>query len=143
KLTRTGMIVTCFAVIVLLSLGAAVFADERKRLTAPTVNKHATDSAKQLLQLLYDIKGKYTLAGQHNFIEAPDYWTNAVHRITGSMPAVKGYELGGIQNQTDAKLSEQRSKVIDNAIAWHKDGGIVTMTYHINQPGQCYCWDKI
>lgn len=108
-----------------------------------TVNKAATDGAKKLLQLLYDIKGKYTIAGQHSYLEAPDQYSDRLKQITGNQPAMKGYEMGGILDQSSSQLAKERDRMVTSAIKWHNAGGIVTMTYHVHLPGECYCWDKV
>ncbi|MBO9599934.1 MAG: glycosyl hydrolase, partial [Cohnella sp.] len=107
------------------------------------MNKNATAGARELLKLLYEIKGKNTLSGQHDYLEMPDHYSNIVKQLTGKYPAINGYELGGIMNQTDEELAAYRDNVIKSAIAWHKSGGIVTITYHMNLPDGCYCWDSV
>lgn len=108
-----------------------------------TVNKEASESAKNLLQLLYNIKGSYTIAGQHSYLEVPDQYSDRLQQITGSAPALKGYELGGILNQSAAQLKREREQVVNSAIKWHKAGGIIAMTYHVHMPGECFCWANV
>jgi mannan endo-1,4-beta-mannosidase len=108
-----------------------------------TVNKGASNQARKLLKLLVEIKGKYTLTGMHSFLEKPDYYAEKIKQITGDYPAVKGYELGGILNQQPGQIQKEREGVVKSAIKWHQAGGIVTITFHIRLPGECYCWDKV
>ncbi len=107
------------------------------------INEEASDDAKNLLKFLYDIKGKYTIAGQHSYLEVPDQYSDRLKQITGDHPAMKGYELGGILDQSASQLEKERDKVVTSAINWHKTGGIVTMTYHLHLPGDCFCWGKV
>ncbi|QHW33095.1 hypothetical protein GZH47_21340 [Paenibacillus rhizovicinus] len=113
---------------------------EKAAAASAPINPDASQAAKDLLAYLYSIEGTNILSGQHNFLEAPDYWTNQVYAITGKYPAVHGYELGAISGQTEAQLDDQRQAVVDSAIDWHENGGIVTMMYHANKPGTGYCW---
>lgn len=137
-------------VLILIGIAGYVGVEKTKELlrnkeaAAPlTVNKEASAGAKKLLQLLYDIKGKYTIAGQHSYLEAPDQYSNRLKQITGNLPALKGYEMGGILDQSASQLEKERDRVVNSAINWHKAGGIVTMSYHVQLPGECYCWDKL
>ncbi|MBB6635123.1 glycosyl hydrolase [Cohnella thailandensis] len=132
------------AVLVLFLLGMTVLANSAQdRIQAKPVNKNASDGAQKLLRLLYEINGQYTLSGQHDYLEAPDHYYKWLKQLTGDYPAVKGYEFGGITNQTEKELAGFRDKVVKNAIEWNKSGSIVTISYHMNQPGACYCWNMI
>ncbi|SDX46322.1 glycosyl hydrolase [Paenibacillus sp. CF384] len=106
------------------------------------INANASQEARDLLAYLYSLEGTNILSGQHNFLESPDYWTNQVYAITGKYPAVHGYEMGAISGQTEAQLDDQRQAVVDSAIDWYENGGIVTMMYHANKPGTGYCWSE-
>jgi mannan endo-1,4-beta-mannosidase len=107
------------------------------------VNKEASDGAKKLLKLLYEIKGKYTIAGQHSYLEAPNQYADRLKQITGDHPGLKGYEMGGVEAQSESQLEQERDGMVKSAIQWHEAGGIVAMTYHVRLPGQCYCWDQV
>ena len=45
------------------------------------VNPNATRQAKELLNFLYEIQGKYTLSGQHNFIADGSKYTDSIKII--------------------------------------------------------------
>lgn len=144
NIKRKRMISAWGTILFLFTLGVVVFAvTDRKLLQVKAVNKNASDGARKLLKILYEIKGKYTLSGQHDFLEAPDQYANKVKRLSGGFPALKGYELGGIMNQSEKELAADRDNVIKSAVAWHKSGGIVTITYHMNVPDGCNCWKSV
>ncbi|QGQ96534.1 hypothetical protein EHS13_17400 [Paenibacillus psychroresistens] len=107
------------------------------------VNPNETTEAKDLLAYLYALQGKGMLTGQHEYIEAPDVYAETLKTLTGKYPAVHGYEIGGITGQSDTVLADQRQKVVNSAINWSKNGGIVTMMYHASFPGACQCWNQV
>jgi len=51
-----------------LMTAALLYGCTSGRRTVAPVNPEASPEARQLLEFLYSIRGKYTLAGQHNFI---------------------------------------------------------------------------
>jgi mannan endo-1,4-beta-mannosidase len=107
---------------------------------APTANPYASKEARELLQFLYEIKGRYTLTGQHNFLEDPDVYTNRVKALTGEVPALIGFEMGVILDHSEEEVRQFRKEVIREAIAVSQAGGLVTMMYHAALPGECLCW---
>ncbi|MDQ0873224.1 hypothetical protein QFZ77_001883 [Paenibacillus sp. V4I3] len=107
------------------------------------VNANATPEAKELLTYLYSLKGKSMLTGQHDFLEDPDVFVTKIKAATGKDPIVHGYEMGGILGQNETTLEDQRQKVVNSAIEWHKSGGIVTMMYHASYPGMQQYWNNV
>jgi mannan endo-1,4-beta-mannosidase len=57
------------------------------------VNPNATKEARHLLNFLYEIQGKYTLSGQHNFIATGSKYTDTIKMITGKTPIVFGSDF--------------------------------------------------
>lgn len=57
------------------------------------VNPDASQEARQLLEFLYSIRGRYTLAGQHNFISDPGRYDSVVFAMTGKHPVVWGSDF--------------------------------------------------
>jgi len=120
------------------------------------VNRHATKEARQLLEFLYSIKGKYTLTGQHDFISDLNRYDSVVHSITGKYPVVWGSDFSfnavgdnqrrfqhcGPMNLT-APWSELRENglttaqlrqgLVEQAKARHAEGRIITLMWHC-------CW---
>ncbi len=109
----------------------------------PTANPGASSEARQLLQYLYEIKGRYTLAGQHNFLEDPDYYTKRMKSLTGEYPALIGFEMGVVLDHSESEVDAYREEVIREAIAVSRAGSMVTMTYHQALPGECMCWKHV
>lgn len=143
---------TVFFAIVLFGL-AAFFVPEKSRETlwlpfkqevhVPTANPKASEEARDVLRLLYDIKGSHTLSGQHNYLEAPAKHTRDVRSMTGHTPAVIGFELGAILNHSDADVHRYRERVVEEAIRANRSGSLVTITYHAAMPGACGCWEEV
>lgn len=109
----------------------------------PTANPKASDEAREVLRLLYDIKGSHTLSGQHNYLEAPSKHTKRVYRLTGHYPAVVGFELGAIIDHHESDVHRYRKRVVDEAIRANRAGSLVTITYHAALPGECNCWEHV
>ncbi|WP_150266181.1 glycosyl hydrolase [Paenibacillus tepidiphilus] len=99
--------------------------------------------ARNLLAALYALQGSGIISGQHDYLESPDEYTYKLMNVTGKHAVLHGYEMGAINNQTEAVIAAQRQAVTDSAIRWHKAGGIVTMTYHANLPGTAPAWSNV
>ncbi len=118
-----------------------------------TVNPNATEEAQKLLKFLYEIKGAYTLSGQHNFIATGSKYTEVIKEITGKYPIVWGSDFSfsyqgdkpqwfqhcGPLNLSDPSDSvyftnltptEARQKMVQNAIQKYKEGYIITLMWH-------------
>src|SRR5580704_6189098 len=54
----------------------------------PPVNPNASPEARALLHMLYQISGKHTLTGQHNFIGEQEFTTNVFSVYTGKTPTI-------------------------------------------------------
>ncbi len=114
--------------------------------TSDLINDNATEEAKELMKYLKSIYGKKVLTGQYvneyDDFSLPQYRVNpsdenspstvfksnelqAVHSVTGKYPAVIGLDVSGLEY--DAKCF-----TIEQAIEWHKNGGIVTICWHWN-----------
>jgi mannan endo-1,4-beta-mannosidase len=117
------------------------------------VNKNASKEAKQLLQFLYSINGQYTLTGQHNFVSDFDRYDDLVYSITEKRPVVWGADFSfmaegdnvrrfqhcGPMNLTvprdscyvtDKTKEELRQSLVDEAIAKHAEGRVITLMWH-------------
>ncbi len=112
--------------------------------TGELINPNATPEAKALMAYLKSIYGKKMLTGQYineydnyalpKFRVHPEeenspstvfkaYELEAVHKVTGEYPAVLGLDMSGIE-------CGARCSSIEQAIEWHKAGGIVTICWH-------------
>lgn len=58
-----------------------------------TVNPDASPEARELLDFLYEIQGRYILSGQHNFISTGSKYTDLIKEKTGRYPAVWGSDF--------------------------------------------------
>jgi mannan endo-1,4-beta-mannosidase len=124
---------------------------------AMPVNPKATKEARQLLAFLYDIQGKYTLSGQHNFIATGSRFTNLVQEKTGRYPLVWGSDFsfayrgeaprdfqhcgplnlsepGTETKVTDLTPEAARQQMVENAIKAYRDGHVVTLMWHACPP---------
>lgn len=137
--------------ILLIALTAAYGAAQSK--THAPVNPHASREARNLLDFLYAVKGKYTLAGQHNFSMSGSKYDEMVHDITGKYPVVWGCDFSfnvfgenahkfqhcGPMNLTDPlepfafnglAPDKVRAQMIEEAISQYKKGHIITLMWH-------------
>ncbi len=134
----TAFVATVGALIALM-LSAGPVAAASPALDGPA----RSEGARRLLGYFYKIRGEHILAGQHDYLEAPDAIVDAIYGVTGRYPALHGYELGAISGQTEDKVRAARRRVVESAEQWSSAGGIVEFTYHARYPGGCYCWDQV
>jgi mannan endo-1,4-beta-mannosidase len=92
------------------------------------VNKNASPEAQKLLKYLYRIKGKQTLAGQHNYNQSLNQYMDTVKAITGKYPAVWGTDF--ILNGT----IDRGPEIVREAIKKYREGYIVTLMWHTGRP---------
>ena len=148
-------------VLAALLLARAIMAEP---MVAPTprpqprpVNPHATEAARRLLDFLYQIQGKYTLAGQHNFIAVGSRYTDLTRELTGRTPIVWGSdfsfayrgdapekfqhcgplnltESGSKAEITDLTPERARQQLVPNAVDAYRKGHIVTLMWHACPP---------
>ena len=114
-----------------------------KELLKQPVNPSITDEARELLESLYAVQGTRILTGQHEYLEAPYTYSEQIFTKSGKRPMIKGFEFGGISNQTPSVLATQRTGVVNAAKAWHDAGGIVTATFHQVYPGAALTWENV
>ncbi|MDQ0493013.1 glycosyl hydrolase [Paenibacillus brasilensis] len=110
---------------------------------APPVNAQASAKARQLLAYLSNLPAGMLISGQHDYLEAPDEQNNKLQQISGQYAGLHGYEFGGLANQSHTALREQRQHVVDSAIRWSEDGGIVAITFHQALPGTPKTWKNV
>lgn len=113
------------------------------QLPAVPVNPSASEEASQLLNYLSNFSGKGILTGQHDYLESPDELNNKIKNTSGEHAVLHGYELGAITNQTKDTVAAQRQAVVDSAIKWSREGGIVAMTFHQSLPGTAPDWSNV
>ncbi len=117
------------------------------------INPNASPEAKQLLDFLYSLQGKYTITGQHNFVSDLKRYDNAVYEMTGKYPVMWGcdfsfnalgadawkYQHCGPMNLTipmdkcefnGRSTKDLRQGMIDEAIKKYREGRIITLMWH-------------
>jgi mannan endo-1,4-beta-mannosidase len=92
------------------------------------VNKNASPEARKLLSYLYSISGKDILAGQHNYNQSPDSFSDSVYAFTGKYPAVWGTDF--IWNGTN----DNGEAIVKEAIKKNEAGNIITLMWHEGRP---------
>lgn len=104
------------------------------RAAAPSpVVPDASPEARALLQLLYDISGKHTLTGQHNYPNTRDRNSVFAAKYLGAMPAVFGSDMGHAKaGDSDSYLA--RPDIVQECIRQHRAGSLVTLCWHAVPP---------
>jgi mannan endo-1,4-beta-mannosidase len=112
------------AILFVLLMLTGVYANSQNK----SVNKNISASAEKLLEFIYQLNGKNTLAGQHNYSPNFNQYMDTVKSITGKMPAVWGTDFisDGIKDFGD--------EIVKEAIKKWKDGYIVTLMWHAGRP---------
>ena len=122
------------------------------------VNPDATPEARELLDFLYEISGKYTLSGEHNFASDLSRYDDVVFEITGKRPVVWGsdfsftdvgqgferYQHAGPLNisvpfdspciPTGLTTEQARQNIVDEAISQWEQGRLITLMWHLCDP---------
>ena len=98
-----------------------------------TVNPKASVEARALLGVLYDISGKYTLTGQHNFPNTASRNSEFFTRHLGKTPAVYSQDWG-FAKEGDKDSALARPQVVEEVKRQHKLGSIITLCWHAVPP---------
>jgi mannan endo-1,4-beta-mannosidase len=102
-------------------------------LSARPVTPGASPEAKALLQLLYDISGKYTLTGQHNYPNTKARNSEFASRYIGKTPVIFGSDWGHAKaGDSDSYLA--RPDIVQEAIRQNRLGSIVALCWHAVPP---------
>src|SRR5580658_10031510 len=118
------------AAISLLACAPALRADDT---VAKPVTPNASTEATALLQLLYDISGKYTLTGQHNFPNTKSRNSQFAAKYIGKTPIIFGSDWGHARaGDSDSYLA--RPDIVQEAIRQHQMGSIVALCWHAVPP---------
>ena len=97
------------------------------------VTPDASQEAKALLEFIYSISGKQTLAGQHCAPLIGDTRLSVVHRMTGHYPALFGQDFGfSYPGYWDG--INYRQRIVDDAIRRHHEGFIISIMWHAVPP---------
>jgi len=100
---------------------------------ARPVTPNASPEATALLQFLYDISGKYTLTGQHNYPNTRSRNSQFAARYIGKTPVIFGSDWGHAKaGDSDSYLA--RPDIVREAIRQHQMGAIVALCWHAVPP---------
>jgi mannan endo-1,4-beta-mannosidase len=100
---------------------------------AAPVTPQASPEAKALLRFLYDISGKYTLTGQHNFPNTKSRNSEFAAKYIGKAPVIFGSDWGHAKaGDSDSYLA--RPDIVQEAIRQHQLGAIVALCWHAVPP---------
>jgi mannan endo-1,4-beta-mannosidase len=98
------------------------------------VNPEESIEARQLLNFLYSISGKKTLAGIHNYLGKMSESTDKAFEITGKYPALWGGDFGFADSTHDIDNIKYRPLLIDEIKKQYSRGAIIILTYHQANP---------
>ena len=122
------------------------------------VNPDASPQAREVLAFLYEIQGKYTLSGEHNFASDLKRYDDVVWEMTLKHPVVWGsdfsfsatgewarrYQHAGPLNlsvpferpcvDTGLSVEEARQGIVNEAIAKAAEGRLITLMWHCCDP---------
>jgi mannan endo-1,4-beta-mannosidase len=121
---------TLVLAVVLMMLSSTLFGQNE---TAKPATPGASPEAKALLQLIYNLSGKYTLMGQHNFPAAKDRNSEFAADYTGKAPAIWSTDFG-FAREGDKDSYLKRADMVKEAIRQNKMGAIVTLCWHAVPP---------
>ena len=114
----------------------AVFIAPRLHATeakAKPVTPNASPEAKALLEMLYNISGKYFLTGQHNYPNTKSKNSEFAAKYTGKMPAIFSSDWGHAEaGNSDSYLA--RPDIVQESIRQHQLGALVTLCWHAVPP---------
>jgi mannan endo-1,4-beta-mannosidase len=100
---------------------------------AKPVTPQASPEAVALLQLLYDVSGKYLLTGQHNFPAVGARNSEFASKYIGKTPVIFGKDMGfAKEGDTDSYLA--RPDIVKEAIRQHQMGSLVALCWHAVPP---------
>ena len=103
------------------------------RESAVPVTPNVSPEARALLQLFYNISGRYTLTGQHNYPNTRDRNSQFAAKYIGQTPVIWSTDWGFAEDgDTDSYLA--RPDIVEEAIRQHRKGSLVTICWHAVPP---------
>lgn len=96
-------------------------------ITLKLSNPNATAEAVELMNYMNEQAGKFILSGQQSLIHTAD-----IEIMTGKKPAIVAFDF--IEYSPTRVQYGSTSMELEQAIAWHKAGGIVSFLWHWNSP---------
>lgn len=92
------------------------------------VNPNASPEVKKVLSYLYDINGKSIIAGQHNYNQSLNVFSDSAKAITGKYPQLWGTDF--IWNG----MKDNGQAIVDEAIRKNKEGYLISLMWHEGRP---------
>jgi mannan endo-1,4-beta-mannosidase len=92
------------------------------------VNPNASPEVKKVLSYLYDINGKGIIAGQHNYNQSLNVYSDSAKAITGKYPQLWGTDF--IWNG----MKDNGQAIVDEAIRKNKEGYLISLMWHEGRP---------
>ena len=102
----------------------------RADLDAP-VSPHAQPGVGSLRRVLDGISGRYILSGQQELgwdARRVDEDIAYIRKTTGKSPVIRGLDFGQYTQDPSSRMSLHET---ERAIAWAKQGGVVTFSCHL------------
>jgi len=97
------------------------------------VNPNATREARELLNKICSISGKYIFSGQHNFPNHMSKHSDAMAEAAGKYPTVWGSDFG-FTGGSDKDSIEGRDGIVREARRQNALGSIITLMWHVVRP---------
>jgi mannan endo-1,4-beta-mannosidase len=96
-------------------------------------NPNAAPEARELLKLIRDISGRYTLTGQHNYPNTKDRNSQFAASYIGKTPVVFSIDMG-FAHDGDKDSYLARPLIVEEIKKQHKMGSIITICWHAVPP---------
>ena len=126
---KWNSILTGFIIALLFIPFLLVYSSDTIAPATPNLSKEAY----ALLEVFYNISGKYILTGQHNYPNTRDRNSQYAAEYTGKTPVIWSTDWGHArEGDSDSYLA--RPDIVDEAIRQHKLGSIVTICWHAVPP---------
>jgi mannan endo-1,4-beta-mannosidase len=117
----------------LLSVCAALLTASCCSTTHAPANPNASPEARALLAYIYNISGRHTMTGQHNFPNTKDQSTITASRNRGKVPAIFGQDFG-FAKDGDKDAASARPDMIAEVKRQFERGSLIALCWHAVPP---------
>lgn len=97
------------------------------------VTPNASPEARALLRYLYNISGRHTMTGQHNYAAQQEISTLAALKVSGKTPAIYGTDWG-FSKEGDKDSAYVRQATVEELEKQYANGSIIALTWHAVRP---------
>jgi mannan endo-1,4-beta-mannosidase len=98
------------------------------------VNTDASEGAKNLLKLIYEISGEAVLSGQHNYIGNESIHSETALNLSGKYPVIWGSDFGFADSTNDKDAVYHRHSLVEEVIFQYNRGSVITLMWHACRP---------